>query len=95
MRALNKDSKEVMILPHTQCNLSFITCLLFRQQRQARVNIPGNSGKLCCGDLVQLEGEQVIKEINNSKLMNCCQAGFRNAFIFIQSTRNICSIYLP
>lgn len=53
MRALNKDPEEVTISP---CTLSFITCLFFRQ-RQARVNIP------CCGDLVQLEGEQVIKEI--------------------------------
>lgn len=44
---------------------------------------------------MQLEGEQVIKEINNSKPMTCCQADFRNAFLFIQSTRNSCSVYLP
>lgn len=82
-----------MVFPYTQCVLSFMTFLFSRQQRQARVNIPGSSGKLSCGDVVQPEGEQVIKEINISKPMICCQPGFRR-FIFVME-RNKFLFCLP
>lgn len=77
-----------MFFPYTQCVLSFMTSLFSRRQRQARVNIPGSSGKLSCGDVVQPEGEQVIKEINISKPMICCQPGFRR-FIFFYGAQQI------
>lgn len=89
----NKGSKEerggVTVFPYTQCVLSFMTCLFSRQQRQARVNIPGTSGKLSGGDVVQLRGEQVIKEINISKPLVWSQPGSRRCIYFFTEHNKI------